>query len=201
MISFSAFADELEKIALSDAQFRKLEQKAEPGDIFMTTGTPVMEDKRLKAIDVPGAALGRAVAIGFGGRYHHAGMYVGDGRWVDHNPTSGVKERSIRSIGTGSVQVYRPKVSEEDKVNAIYNIKKRLGEPYSVPQVAKNFFAKVRGTVGDKQRAANNLICTNVVADAYRGKLDLGRESELVGPWDIHGSKNVKKVTHLEGNQ
>lgn len=40
---------ELEKIALSDSQLRKLEQKAQPGDILMTSGIPVMEDRRLSA--------------------------------------------------------------------------------------------------------------------------------------------------------
>mgnify|MGYP001814516093 CR=1 FL=1 len=196
-----SFSRELEKIALSDSQLRKLEQKAQPGDILMTSGIPVMEDRRLSAVDVPGAAVGRVIAKGFGGKYHHAGMYMGDGRWVDHNPISGVKERGIRSVGTGSVKLYRPKVSEGARAKAVANIKKQIGKPYSVSQVAKIWFAKKRGTVGDKKRAANSLICTNVVADAYRGELDFGREAELVGPWDIHSSKNVKKVTHLKGKQ
>lgn len=199
MISFAAFADELEKIALSDQQFKKLERKVQPGDILMTTGTPALEDKRLRTIDVPGAAVGRAIGIGFGGRYHHAGMYVGDNKWVDLNPATGVTERDIRGIGTGSVMVYRPRLPEKDRQEAVGRMRGFVGKKYSVPQVVRNYFAKVRGTTGDKRKAAKNLICTNIVADSYRGKLDLGRESELVGPWDIHGSKNVKKVMHLKG--
>lgn len=193
---FQAFSDELIKINQAKAnRLSKLERSMKPGDIILTT----------KGLSRPKGVLDRTeLFIGeniahVGRKYHHAGIYAGDGRIVDMRIT-GLKERGLDSLGEASVQVFRPKLPEKDKLLAVRRMRAMSGKSYATPQVIKATAGYIAGIKGDTKAPAEELICTGAVAEAYEGKLDFGRRRDIVGPWDIANSDKLRYVTHSKGS-
>lgn len=196
--------DEFEKTGLSRAdqnyqrRIHRLNEKLKPGDILLMT----------RGLDLPGGSLtsraaatvGERVAERFGGEFHHTGIYVGGGKLVDARPRDGIQLRDVEEdLGNASIRVLRPDVTQKAKRIAIKKIKKKIGDSYSLLQPAKVWTGKVLGQVGDKRRAVKENICTNAIADAYRGSVDFGKEPSLVGPWDIRASDRLKEIATMSG--
>lgn len=188
--SSAALADEFEKIAAIADQIDQLR----PGDILLTSkgSKKAFTGGRVQRY---GRELMDKAMRPLLGDYVHAGIYVGDGKVIDANPAYGVKRVPLTSFNDASVKVMRPQLPKADRDRAIQHVQGMVGTAYSVPAALKAWATSTFKHLEPRQHVENaGVICSNLIANAYRGKVIPGKDPSIVLPGDFTHSSKLKTV-------
>ncbi len=194
--SFAACADELRKIAAISDELDRLR----PGDVLLTSkgSEKAFTGGKLQHF---GRKLTDKLMRPLLGDYVHAGIYVGDGKVIDANPAYGVKRVPLSSFNDANVKVMRPQLPKIDRDKAVQHAQDMVGTAYSVPTAVKAWASSTFKHLAPKQRIENaGVICSNLIANAYKGKVIPGKDPAIVLPGDFDKSPKMRPVLTAEAS-
>ena len=136
--------------------------------------------------------------------YTHVGMYIGNGRVVEANPTGGayrVNNVALKDrLKATRVVAYRPKTDQATVGRAVKHMKGAVGLRTSLPRfymnAARSQFARKPNR--DAPVADNQIICSSLISRAYEGKLNQGRGTRFMRPVDLMKAKGLKRILRAE---
>lgn len=143
---------------------------AKPGDLMLTNHLPKMTWDRFKS--APGSAIGRAFLILTGGRYRHASIYAGNGKYIDINEPGGTPPR-ITNMKTVNDAVILRLGTEKQRERAVTLAKRAVergeyGYGNIGKMVARMGVPVLRQVAKTRELKKSDVNCGSFVADIYR---------------------------------
>lgn len=201
MINFSAFVDELVKIAQSEsANVTSFQHRIKPGDILLTSFDKAQPALGAK-LTLP-ERIFRSVSKRLQGDTEHSAIYIGKGKVIETAPGTGAVMKPLPNmIGVqGGVVAVRPYVEDDERYRAVQRAKELLGTKYSIPRLfragAANYVRLNPEKVGD--RLKHEYICSTLVGNAYdRVQFNEAKPQDALMPADFYRSRNTETVARL----
>lgn len=159
-----------------------LQRRLKPGDVLISKDSPSSLLPLTSKVTTPIINIATSVELG---RNRHSTIYTGKGTVIDAHPGYGAKEYPLASI-TGEVRILRPDLATYIKNEAVARARKAVGKPYSGLASLKAWAAIHFDLKGrDRRKPLNAITCSNLIADAYKGKVVPGKHPDVVSPPDF----------------
>lgn len=174
-----------------------LKRRLRPGDILLTA--PRGRPKNLIW------KLYRPISQKIQGTdYGHSALYVGGGKVIDARIGAGTKTRTLASVARQNrILALSPKVTNEERKEAVRFAKESLDSPYSTLGILKAGlpFRGERGKLPSReelrQKALDSGICSGLVAYAYKRLKFSNSSRDLTRPGEILRSGKLEVVGRL----